>query len=133
MTTPFLCIFLAFLLIPLTKVPVGVAMARQKEGYDNRHPRDQQAALEGWGRRAVAAHNNTIEAFPGFAAAALVAHVGGGDATYAAALAITFVVARLLYPALYLADIDKARSLVWTVGVGATIGLFLLPAFAAHP
>lgn len=128
MTIPFYCVVVAFLLIPLTKGIVSVAQARQPGGFDNKHPRDQQAALTGWGRRAVGAHNNTIEAFPGFAAGVLIAHVGGADPTWSARLAITFVVARLIYPALYVANVDKLRSTVWSVGLLASIGLMVLPA-----
>ena len=128
MPISFYCVAIAFLLIPLTKVPVGVAQGRQKGGYDNRNPREQQAALTGWGRRALGAHANTIESFPGFAAGTLIAEVGGADPTWSARLAIAFVVARVVYPALYIADVDKARSLVWSVGMLATLGLLLLPA-----
>jgi uncharacterized MAPEG superfamily protein len=127
MTIPYLCIFIAFLLTLASKGPVAVAMAWQLGGYDNRNPRDQQAALEGWGRRAVAAHLNGFEAFPAFAAAVLVASLSGADPVWTARLAVLFVVARVLYIPLYIADAAMIRSLVWTVGFGATVGLFLLP------
>jgi len=126
-TIPFVCLLVAFLLIPLSKAPVAVAMGREKEGYDNKNPRDQQARLTGWGRRALGAHHNTIEAFPGFAAGVLAAHAGGASPSTANALAVTFVVARVIYPALYIANVDKARSLVWTVGFLATVGLLAAP------
>ena len=38
-------------------------------GYDNHLPRAQQAQLEGWGARSVAAHQNGFETFAPFAAA----------------------------------------------------------------
>jgi len=44
-------------------------------------------------------------------------------------LAVTYVVARLAYTAAYIADVHALRSLVWTAGMFATLGLFLLPAF----
>lgn len=127
-TIPFYCVLIAFLLIPLTKVPVGIAQAKVGRGYDNKDPRGQQAQLTGWGKRAHGAHNNTIEAFPGFAAGVLIAHLGGADADRSAMLAVIFVVARLIYPALYIANVDKVRSLVWSAGLFASIGLMLLPA-----
>lgn len=53
--------------------PVARAMAEEGGGrYDNHHPRAQQARLTGFGARALAAHLNSIEAFPLFAAG--VAH-----------------------------------------------------------
>ena len=128
MTTPFYCVFAALMLVILTKAPVAAAMKQQPRGYDNRHPRDQQAALGGWGRRAVAAHNNTIEAFPPFAAAVIIAHIGGGDPAWAARLSLLFVACRVLYPLLYIGDVNLARSAVWTVGFSAACALMLLPA-----
>ena len=103
MNIPFLCVALAFLLLYLTKIPLAVAMGRSRGGYDNRHPRDQQAALEGWGRRALAAHQNAFEAFAPFAAAVLVAHAAGADPVWSARLALLFIAARIVYTCLYLA------------------------------
>lgn len=129
MTIPFYCVIVAFLLIMITKAPLAVAQGRQKGGYDNQNPRDQQAALTGWGRRAAGAHNNTIEAFPGFAVGVIIAHVVGADPTWSARLAITFIVARLIYPVLYIANVDKLRSTVWGVGFAASAALMALGAF----
>ena len=127
MTIPFFCVFLAFLLNIISKGPVAVAMAHQSGGYDNKNPRDQQAGLDGWGRRAVAAHLNSFEAFPAFAAAVLVAVIAGADPIWTTRLAVVFVVVRALYIPLYLADLSLLRSLVWTVGFSAVVGLFILP------
>lgn len=127
MTTPFICVLVAFLMIYAMKAPVALAMAKMPGGYDNKHPRDQQAALTGWGKRALSAHLNAFEGFPPFAASVFVAHLGGGNADRAAMLAITYVVSRVVYNVLYLANIDKLRSLVWGVGFAATIGLFASP------
>ena len=127
MTIPFICVFIAFLLNMLSKGPVALAMARQRSGYDNKTPRDQQAGLTGWGRRAVAAHLNGFEAFPAFAAAVFVAVLGGADPVWTARLAVAFVVARVLYVPLYIANLDRLRAAIWGVGLVATSGLFLLP------
>jgi uncharacterized MAPEG superfamily protein len=127
MTIPFLCILIVFLLNVLSKAPVALAMAREPGGYDNKTPRDQQAALTGWGRRAVAAHLNGFEAFPPFAAAVLVAIVAGADPIWTNRLAVVFVAARALYTPLYILDLDLLRSTVWSVGFLATAALFLLP------
>ena len=35
-----------------------MAMAQLPEGYDDKNPRDQQARLSGWGKRALPAHAN---------------------------------------------------------------------------
>ena len=127
MTTPFVCVFAAFLLCMVTKAPVALAMNRKPGGYDNRHPRDQQSDLEGWGRRALAAHLNSFEAFPGFAAAVIVAHLAAADPVWSSWIAVVFVVSRIAYTALYLANVHVWRSLVWSIGWGATVLLFILP------
>jgi uncharacterized MAPEG superfamily protein len=125
--TPLLCVGVAFLLVYLPKVPLSIAMARQPEGYDNKNPRAQQAKLTGWGERARNAHANAFESFPPFAAAVLVAQAAHADAKWTTILAVTYCVARAIYPFIYMANIGTLRSLVWTVGFGATIGLFALP------
>ena len=127
MTIPFFCIFLAFLLNMISKAPVALAMSRRPGGYDNKHPRDQEAALEGWGRRAFAAHLNGFEAFPAFAAAVVIAQISGADPVWSTRLAVAFIIARVLYTPLYIFDLDLLRSAVWTLGFMATCGLFLLP------
>ncbi len=127
MTTPLLCVGIAFLLIYLPKVPLSVAMGKQPEGYDNNNPRGQQAKLKGWGERARNAHANAFESFPAFAAAVFVAHLAHANEKYSAMLAITYCVARTIYPFVYMANLGWLRSGVWVVGVGATCALFALP------
>lgn len=126
MSVSHLCVLLAFLSIYFPKIPLSVAMARAPGGYDNKHPREQQARLEGWGKRAAAAHANGFEAFPGFAIAIVLATLARADPWWTNALSVTFVVARYVYPILYIANVDKLRSLVWGVGFAATLGLFVL-------
>lgn len=127
MTTPFLCVLIAFVLIYVPKVPLSVAMARSPGGYDNKDPRAQQAKLEGMGARARGAHYNGFETFPPFAAAVFVAHLSGASDHRATILSVAFVVARALYVAAYLADLDYLRSAIWGIGVLCTVALFCLP------
>jgi len=129
MSFPLWCLFFAALMLVLTKAPVAVAMARSGgKGYDNNHPRAQQAELTGWGARAMAAHSNMFEAFPLFAAAVLVVQVSGSIGTLANVLAGLFIVARVLYTLLYLADRSTLRSLVWGVGFISCLIMLVLPA-----
>jgi uncharacterized MAPEG superfamily protein len=127
MTTPLICILVAFLLIFLPKFPIAIAQARLPGGYDNKDPRAQQAALTGWGARARNAHANAFESFAPFAAAVLVAHLAHADPGWSAILALVHVGARTAYPFVYLANLGMLRSAVWTVGFAATVGLFILP------
>lgn len=124
---PLLCLPIGFALVFAPKIPLSMAMAREPEGYDNAKPRDQQAKLTGWGRRAAAAHANAFESFPGFAAGVLASHVTGASPKWAAIFAVTYVVARILYPIAYLAGVATLRSLVWTAGFVATLALMVLP------
>ncbi|MCH9683393.1 MAG: MAPEG family protein [Deltaproteobacteria bacterium] len=127
MTTPFVCVLIAFILIFVPKLPLSMAMAKQPGGYDNKSPRAQQDALDGFGQRARGAHYNGFEAFGGFAAAVIIAHIAGANDHRSAVLAIAFVVARGLYIAAYLANQDYLRSALWGIGFLSTIALFCLP------
>lgn len=122
----FWCVVGAWVWVYLGKGPVAVAMNRLG-GYDNRNPREQQSQLTGWGARATAAHANGFEAFAPFAAAVLTAHVLGASANLMSSLAITFVVVRIAYTLLYIADRSTLRSLVWTIGWLATLAIFVSP------
>ena len=46
------------------------------------------------------------------------------------ALALAYIAARVVYPALYIMDIGAVRSLSWTVGYGASMALLCSPAWA---
>lgn len=128
MTLPLWCLFFSAVLIFLAKVPVAKAMAEEGGGrYDNHHPRAQQARLTGFGARAVAAHQNSFEAFSLFAAGVLVAHVTQTQGALIDALAVLFVIARGLYLVLYWADLAWQRSLVWVVGLACSLLLMLSP------
>lgn len=131
MTLPLWCLFISAILIFLTKVPVAKAMAEEGGGrYDNHHPRAQQARLTGFGARALAAHQNSFEAFPLFAAGVLVAHVTQSQGVLVDGAALLFVLARVLYVVLYWVDLAWQRSLVWVVGLACSLLLMLSPALA---
>ncbi len=93
-------------------------------GFDNRHPREWLARQEGWRARANAAQQNSWEALAMFAAAVLTAHVAGGAQPTVDLLSGAFVVARVLFIALYVVDQATLRSIVWIAGVGCCVGLF---------
>ncbi len=129
MTYTFYCMAAAFLLTYLTKLPLAMAMAKECEsGYDNRNPRDQQARLTGWGRRILAAHQNSFEITPVFAAAVITAHLFQADAYWSAVWALVFLVSRVLYIIFYIRDVNHLRSLVWMIGMASCIALFVLAA-----
>ncbi len=126
MTVAVYCLIAAALMIVLTKVPLAWAMSKEGGGYDNRNPRQQQARLTGFGARALATHQNMIEAFPVFAAGVLVALLAGATGAWLTGLAIAFVIARVVYTVCYLADVHALRSVAWAVGFAASVGLMVL-------
>src|SRR3954471_18510968 len=121
---------IAYALVFVPKLPLSMAMARLPEGYDNRLPRDQQAKLTGWGRRAAAAHANGFESFAPFAAGVFATQLTGASPSWATIFAITYVVSRLLYAVAYLADQHLLRSTIWGIGFASTMGLMVLPIVA---
>lgn len=124
MNIPFICVFVAFILNYLAKAPVVVAMAQSRGGYNNSEPREQQALLTGWGKRALGAHLNGFEIFPAFAAAVIMAHITGVDPKLMSVLCITFIISRIVYVYLYIANFSSLRSLVWGVGVFCVATIF---------
>lgn len=126
MPVPFWCIAIAWI---FAFVPSWIAALWQLKqgGYDNHYPRVQAQTFTGFALRAKAAHYNSLEALPGFAAAVFVAHLAGGDAGLAAKLSVAFLGVRVAYVAAYIADLAALRSAIWTVGLSLTGALFALP------
>ena len=116
MTTLIICLFIAALLPFLAKVPVAIAM-HKLNGYNNNHPRSQQAQLTGFGARALAAHQNAFESLTIFAPAILLAIATHNTGALIEQLAITHVVARVFYNIAYLINLGTIRSLIWAVGI----------------
>jgi uncharacterized MAPEG superfamily protein len=113
--------------LPYVWVTASMRAKRQQFGsVDNKHPREQNAKLTGWGARALSAQMNAWEALAYFAPAVIVAHLTHADAVWSARLAESFVVVRLLHGIAYLADIDKLRSFCFLIGICCALGLFLL-------
>jgi uncharacterized MAPEG superfamily protein len=99
----------------LSKIPLAMAM-KKAGGYDNHHPREQQAKLQGFGARAVAAHQNSFEALTVFSIAILSAIVTHHTSFLIQVLAVVYVVSRVAYHALYLMNRATLRSLTWMFG-----------------
>ncbi|UVK97284.1 MAPEG family protein [Pseudomonas sp. B21-048] len=128
MSIPFWCVLISALLIYVAKIPVAKAMNEQG-GYDNHLPRQQQAQLTGFGARALAAHQNSFEAFILFAVGVLMAHTTQTAGWLIDALAIIFVITRVIYLLCYWADLAWQRSLVWFVGLVCSLLLMISPTF----
>jgi len=122
MNTAILCLLISCLMPFLW---TGVAKFRGPR-YNNRNPRLWQAKLDGMPQRAHAAHLNSFEALPIFAAAVLAAlHTGVASATIDG-LAVAFVLLRLAYGVAYLADVHLLRSLLWMGALGCCVALLVM-------
>jgi uncharacterized MAPEG superfamily protein len=104
----------------------GFGKPRREGGFDNHHPRQWLAGLQGWQARANAAQHNSFEALPIFIAGVLVAERLGAAPGTVDALALAFVAARLAYIGAYVADWPNLRSLVWVAGLGCSVALFFV-------
>ena len=124
MTLAFWCVLLAGFL-PYVATLIAKVGGRR---FDNRQPRAWLAQQEGYRARANAAQANGFEAFPYFAAGVIIHHLARGPDPVADGLAVLFVVARIAYLGVFLADLPRARSAVWFVGLGSVIALFLTAA-----
>lgn len=91
---------------------------------ENKHPREFLETLEGRRKRAHWAQQNAFEAFPIFAAGVIVAQLSGGEQTTINALALSWVVLRLIYGVLYCLDWGLARTIVWTGALACAVALF---------
>jgi uncharacterized MAPEG superfamily protein len=122
----YLCLLIAGI---LPVIAAGIAKAGAKD-YDNHDPRAWMSRLSGRRARADAAQANSFEAFPFFAAGVLLAMQAGVDAVRVDALAIVFVLARVIYIACYVTDRASLRSLFWSLGYLCVLALYVLAMLA---
>lgn len=95
----------------------------QDGGFDNQHPRAWLASQTDWRARANAAQANSFEALPFFIGAVVIAHQLGAYQARLDVLAALFVVLRLVYILLYVANQASLRSVVWLLGLGLNIAI----------
>jgi uncharacterized MAPEG superfamily protein len=122
MTTAYWCVLAAGLMPYLFIV---VAKTRGQR-YDNRDPRSWLAKQTGASARAHAAHLNSFEAFPLFAAAVIIAQLTGAPQPRIDSLALAFVALRLAYGICYLGGWATLRSVVWLLALLCAIALFFI-------
>lgn len=91
------------------------------EGHSD--PRAWAESIAGAKRRAYNAQLNGFEAFPPFAAGVLLAEHTGVSQGLVDALAVAFVVLRLIHGVLYIADRPALRAMAWYAGLGCTAAL----------
>jgi len=126
-TIAYWCVLIAALL-PIACAALAkygmMSTPRREGGFDNHNPRDWLAKQTDWRARANAAQQNTFEALPFFFAAVIIAHTLQAAQTRLDILALLFIVLRIAYIMMYVADLAKARSAVWAVAL--LVNIFIL-------
>ena len=125
-TVAYWCVLIAALL-PI--VCAGIAKygtmrtSRSQGGYDNNNPRAWLARQVDWRARANAAQANTFEALPFFFAAVIIAHQQHATQAWVDILALLFIVLRMAYIMMYVANLASVRSIVWALALLVNIGI----------
>jgi uncharacterized MAPEG superfamily protein len=128
MTIAYWCVLIAIAL-PYVSTVWAKASAGGFKPKHNHDPRAFLATVQGMAKRANNAQQNGFEITPAFAAAVIIGHLAGGaEQALLDQLAMAFVLSRVLYTLCYIADWALLRSLVWFVGLGLIISLFVLSA-----
>jgi uncharacterized MAPEG superfamily protein len=99
---------------------------RKDGGYDNHNPRLWLLRQIDWRARANAAQANTFEALPFFFAAVIIAHLLGAAQARLDILCFLWIVLRMVYIIMYVGDMAKARTGVWTLAFIINIVILLM-------
>ena len=119
------CVFAAVMLYLLSIAPIKWLRSAT---FDNSKPRDRAFYEDPIAARSLGAHQNSIEAFPFFAAAVLLAEYRACPQRLVDELAVLFVVVRIAYVFTYLGNRPTLRSILWSIGFAINIAIFFLPA-----
>jgi uncharacterized MAPEG superfamily protein len=84
-----------------------------------------QRPLPLWGKRADRAYINAVETFAPFAVLVILIHLTGKANATTAFLAMSFFWLRVAHAVVYWAAIPYIRTIVFTLGFAAIIGLFV--------
>ena len=121
LTVAYGCVLVAAL---LPYACAWIAKAGSFGPRDNVTPRDWAAKQSGWRSRANAAQANSFEGLPLFVGAVVIAHQLGAAQSTVDGLAVSYIVLRLVYIALYVRGANAARSAVWALGLLVNVALF---------
>jgi uncharacterized MAPEG superfamily protein len=78
-----------------------------------------------WGKRADRAYINSVETFAPFAALVIAVHLSGKANAMTAFWATSFFWLRLAHAAVYLLGIPYLRTVLFTLGYVAVVGIFV--------
>jgi len=123
LTLAYWCVLLA---AALPYVAGWLAKAGAFGRGDNDAPREWAARQSGWRARANAAQANSFEGLPLFIGAVVAAHQFGAAQARLDALALAYVLLRVVYISLYVRGRSSLRSAVWAVAVLINIAIFFV-------
>lgn len=95
-------------------------------GFDNHDPRAWLAQQTHWRARANAAQANSFEALPFFIAAVVIALLLGAGQPLLDLLAGVYLLLRIGYVALYIADRPTARSMTWAAAFLVNVAILFI-------
>jgi len=128
-TIAYWCVLVAAML-PFVCVAIaksgGFGKPRKQGGFDNHNPRAWLARQTDWQARANAAQANTFEALPFFIGAVIIAHQLGAAQARLDLLAFVYIVLRIVYIAMYIADLPTVRSAVWFVALIVNVAILFI-------
>lgn len=107
-------------------VAAWIAKAGAFRPRDNAAPREWAGRQSGWRARGLAAQTNSFEGLPLFFGAVLLAQQLGADPARVDALALAYVLLRMVYIACYLRGLGTLRSLVWLAAIGVNLAIFFV-------
>ncbi len=90
------------------------------EGYRDPTPPE----LPAWVKRCYRAHLNAVESLAPFAVLIIIGHLAGASNDMTAFWAMVFFLARLAHAVVYWMGIPYIRTVAFTVGLIATLGIF---------
>ncbi len=128
MTIALWCLPVAIMLPYVFTVVAKALTIRATKRFDNHDPRAFLAQAEGAAKRSHNTQLNTFEALPGFVAGVLTASYLEADQGVLDALAVAWIVLRVLYGICYIKDLPTLRSLVWGGALACVLGMFGLAA-----
>ena len=125
-TLAYWCVLVAALLPLLCAVIAKwgtIGKSPKVGGFDNHNPRAWLDRQTDWRARANAAQANSFEALPFFIGAVVIAHQLGAYQTRLDLLAFVYVVLRVVYIMMYLANLASLRSLVWVLALVINVAI----------
>ncbi|MFA5122870.1 MAPEG family protein [Zavarzinia sp.] len=122
MSIAVLCIIIAVLMPAVTNLLPKLSSVGS---YDNNAPRLWLDKQTGWRQRATWAHNNHNETLAGFVAAVILCLFAGVDRAWLDQWAMIYIAVRVVYTAIYIANIGPLRTLVWVGGMAIVVWMMI--------